>query len=58
MDFNWTPYFTGLWIFPLLCLLFMAIMMLGCRGMSFRCGHDRSKQRSPQDGSPDPGSPN
>jgi uncharacterized membrane protein len=39
MDFNWMPYFGGFWIFPLLCLLFMAVMMIACHGMSFRCGH-------------------
>ena len=57
MDFSWTPYFNGFWIFPLLCLLFMAVMMIGCHGMRFRCGHGSSKQRSPQDGSPEPGTP-
>lgn len=39
MDFNWTPYFSGLWIFPLLCLIFMAIMMFGRGCMPFRSGH-------------------
>jgi hypothetical protein len=38
MDFNWMPYFNGFWILPLLCLLFMAIMMLGCRGTAWRFG--------------------
>jgi hypothetical protein len=39
MDFGWTPYLNGFWIFPLLCLLFMAIMMIACRAMPRRCGH-------------------
>jgi hypothetical protein len=39
MDFSWTPTLSGFWIFPLLCLLFMAIMMIGCHAMRFRCGH-------------------
>ena len=51
---DWTAYFNGFWIFPLFCLLFMALMMLGCRGMSFRCGRDRSKE-APQDRSTDDG---
>ena len=33
MNFDWMPYLGGLWIFPLLCLAFMAIMMLACGGM-------------------------
>ena len=57
MDFSWAPYFNGFWISALLCLLFMAVMMIGCHGMRFRCGHGRSKQRSPQDDSPDLGAP-
>jgi putative membrane protein len=39
MDFNWTPYFSTFWIFPLLCLLFMAAMMLTGHCMPFRFGH-------------------
>ena len=39
MDFNWTPYLNVFWVFPLLCLLFMAIMMLACHAMPFRFGH-------------------
>lgn len=39
MDFSWTPYIHWFWIFPLLCLLFMAIMMIACRTMPFRSGH-------------------
>ncbi len=39
MDFNWTPHFGMFWIFPLLCLLFMAFMMIGCGGMLSRFGH-------------------
>ena len=44
MDFTWTPYFTGVWIIPLLCLVFMVAMMFamfrrggGC--MPFGSGH-------------------
>ncbi len=36
MDFSWMSYFGGFWLFPLLCLLFMAVMMIGCGGMLFR----------------------
>lgn len=55
MDF-W-PYLTGLWIFPLLCFLFMVIMMaFGCRGMRFGCTHDGGKQPLTED-SPKRGSP-
>jgi hypothetical protein len=39
MDFSWTPHFGMFWIFPLLCLLFMAFMMIGCGGMRSRFGH-------------------
>ncbi len=39
MDFSWFPHMNGFWIFPLLCLLFMAIMMFACGGMRFRFGH-------------------
>ena len=44
MDFSWMPYMNGFWIFPLLCLIFMAVMiMFVCGGMRFRFGHrDRS----------------
>ena len=45
MDFNWMPYFSGFWIFPLLCLIFMAIMMIACGGMRFRFGHRRETAR-------------
>ncbi len=37
MDFTWFPSASG-WTFPLLCLLFMAIMMLACFGMRFLLG--------------------
>ena len=57
MDFSWTPYLNGFWIFPLLCLLFMVVMMIACHGMPFRCGHGSSKQQSPQDDSADRGGP-
>ena len=30
MDFSWMPHFGMFWTFPLLCLLFMALMMIGC----------------------------
>ena len=33
MDFSWTSYLSGVLTFLLLCLLFMAVMMLGCRGI-------------------------
>ncbi len=39
MDFSGLPYMNGFWIFPLFCLLFMAIMMIAGRGMWFRFGH-------------------
>ncbi len=39
MDFSWVPHFNGFWLFPLFCLLFMAIMMIACRAMPFRSGH-------------------
>lgn len=55
MDFSWTPYFNGFWIFPLLCLLFMVVMMFACHGMWTRCGRGSSRHPSPQDGPPDPG---
>jgi putative membrane protein len=38
MDLDWTAYFSGWWIFALLCLIFMAIMMFGRRCMPFRGG--------------------
>ena len=52
MDFSWTSYFHGFWIFPLLCLLFMALMMFGCHGLRSRCCHGTPKDQAPQDGSP------
>ncbi len=39
MDFSWLPYMNGFWIFPLFCLLFMAITMIAGCGMWFRFGH-------------------
>lgn len=39
MDYSWMPYFGGFGIFPLLCLLFMAVMMIACGGMLFRFCH-------------------
>lgn len=38
MDFSWSN-FSGLWIFPLLCLVFMVVMMIGGRCTPFRFGH-------------------
>lgn len=55
MDFSWTPYFGGFWVFPLLCLLFMAIMMIACHGMRSGCGCGNAKRRSPRDGSQENG---
>jgi len=37
--FSWAPYFGAFSILPLLCLIFMAVMIIGCGGMMFRCGH-------------------
>ena len=39
MDFSWMPYFGGFWIFPLLCMVFMIVMMVACGSMSCRFGH-------------------
>ena len=39
MDFSWTPHLGMLWAFPLLCLAFMALMMIGCGGVLSRFGH-------------------
>jgi hypothetical protein len=50
MDFSWINAFL---VFLLFCLLFMAIMMIGCRGMHFRCGHAPWSGRSSRDGPPD-----
>lgn len=52
MDFNWMPQL-GFWIFPLLCVLFMALMMFGCGGLRSRCCDGTHKKQSPQGGSPD-----
>ena len=38
MDFNWAPYINGFWVFPLLCVLFMGIMMIACRAIPLRFG--------------------
>lgn len=49
MDFSWTSYLGGLLTFLLLCLLFMGVMMLGCRGMMrFRCGRAPQEANAPQ----------
>jgi uncharacterized membrane protein len=39
MDFSWMPHFGMFWILPLLCLLFVVVMMMGCGGMLSRFGH-------------------
>lgn len=40
MDFNWMPYWGSFWLLPLLCLVFMGVvMMLVCRGMAAQRGH-------------------
>ena len=39
MDFSWMPHFGMFWILPLLCLLFMVVMMMGCGGMLSRFSH-------------------
>ena len=41
MDFISMPYFGGFWIFLIFCLLFMAVMIIGCRGILFRFCHSR-----------------
>ena len=38
MDFGWTTYFNGFWLFPLLCFLVMAVMIIASFGMRF-LGH-------------------
>ncbi len=51
MDF-WA-YFNGFWIFPLLCFVFMALMMLfGCHSMRFRCGHGGTRTPQVRDDNP------
>jgi uncharacterized membrane protein len=42
MDFNWWPYMSGLWIFPLLCMVFMVVMMVVGGRMCFGFRHRRS----------------
>lgn len=52
MEFSWAPHFSAFWILPLLCLLFMAVMMIGCSGLLFRFrpgarrgdGHETARQ--------------
>ena len=39
MDVSWMPHFGMFWTFPLLFLLVMAFMMIGCSGMLSRFGH-------------------
>ena len=52
---DWFYNLNGFWIFALLCVLFMAIMMIACHGMRFRCGHCSWQQRARHDGSEHPG---
>ena len=49
MDFNWMPYFGGFWIFPLLCMVFMIVMMIACGSMSCRFGR-RSRNANGREG--------
>lgn len=44
MDFSWTPYLTGFSLLLLVCLLFMAVMVLGCWGMRFGCGRGARRE--------------
>lgn len=53
---EWLYNLNGFWIFPLFCLLFMALMMLGCRGMRFGFGHGGASCRG-REGSGDFGAP-
>lgn len=39
MNFDWTPYFSAFWILPIVCLIFMAIMMFGRGCLSSHAGH-------------------
>ncbi len=39
MDLSWANCFGAFWVFPLLWLLFMAVMMIAGGGMPFRCCH-------------------
>ena len=41
--FSWVPYFGAFGILPLLCFLFMIVMMIGCGGMMFRFRHGSRK---------------
>ena len=42
---DWFYNLNGFWIFPLFCLLCMALMMFGCRGMRFGFGHGGASHR-------------
>lgn len=42
MEFSWINAFL---VFVLFCLLLMAVMMIGCRGIRFRCGHGPWRKR-------------
>lgn len=58
MDFSWTSTFNGFWFFPLLCLVFMALMMFACHGRSSgcgRCGRSADRRPDPNDQAPRPG---
>ena len=58
MDLDWTSYFNGFWVFPLLCVLLMAIMMMICRGTHFspsgagRCCGAGEASKPQNDGTP------
>ena len=46
---EWMSYLGGFWIFPLLCLLFMALMMLMCGRVMFpRCHGGRMQRVDPE----------
>ena len=39
MDLSWMSYFGTFWVFPVLCLVFMIVMMIACGALMFRFGH-------------------
>ena len=48
--FTWSPHFGMFWIFPLLCVLFMVVMMFGHGGMSPRFRHGARSSERPETG--------
>lgn len=38
MDFSWSAFCSTFWFFPLLFLVFAAVMMIACTAMHFRRG--------------------